>query len=383
MKLKGQKLTAQKNQNRLFNEASMLLTAADSDLAARNNLDTAWDTLQRAMKIDEVSMKAHDTQSFLMGLVKMGFLAVIVGCEMDLYAFIMSFPTYWTMNKRHQIESMHLHIGGYEVDFTVIKLLLVILPAGFLLAVLMFVYTSDASADKVPPATYTRVPDIEEGRKNRLLSDEAGSLINVEQSTPIEEGYARQSAEKTQLRYYHFLPIFRYYLLIKDPEPEDIEGLFRVNALSTFTLGIAQAVCMTFHLWVLKGGWTLFVKVGMITQGWNFFVTLLYFLTPTSTKMKRAIEVDTLKHNVEEDMMKLYKEYLDAVAQYAVNPVTRKLQLKNHTERIHREIIHLGGLAAQEREKLQALLKFGMEFKLEALGGLRRIQYLKLARIAQ
>merc|ERR1712032_751739 len=111
--------------------------------------------------------------------------------------------------------------------------------------------------------------------------------------------YATTARKTVRLRDYHFIPILRYYLLIKDAEPEDIEGLFRVNALSTFTLGIVQIACMIFHLFVLKAEWTIFIKVGIVTQIWNLTVTLLYFLTPLSSMMMSSIEVDTLKHNVE------------------------------------------------------------------------------------
>jgi len=307
---------------------------------------------------------------------------------MDLYSFIMSFPHYWTMNKHHQIESIHLKTFGSKVNFTEIKLLLVILPMGFFVAVFMFMGSSKEEA--VDEGEYHPVQeDPEIGRNPHVhrthdIRDDRNDRSEGQPRT--QKGYATKQFEKTKLEYYHFMPILRYYLLIKDPVPEDIEGLFRVNALSTFTLGIAQGICMLFHIWVLRAEITILIRVGMFTQGWNLMVTMLYFLTPISNKMKRAIQVDTLKHNVEEDMMKLYQKYLDAVAQFAEdsarNSRHRETQLTDHTNRIQREIINLGGLVAQEEHKLNELLQFGMEYKLEALGGLRRIQYLKLAQIA-
>merc|ERR1712124_160768 len=50
------------------------------------------------------------------------------------------------------------------------------------------------------------------------------------------------------LEFYHFLPIARYYLLLKEPHSGDVEGLFRVNALSTFTFGFAQMTCLIMGL---------------------------------------------------------------------------------------------------------------------------------------
>jgi len=388
-KLKIQQLIQHKHTASHIHEAEMLLTAAQSDIEARDNLEKAWATLQRAMKIDSDSMKIYNHQSFLMGFVKLGFLAVIVGCEMDLYSFIMSFPHYWTMNKQHQIESIPLNIVGYKVNLTVIKLLLMILPLGFFVAVFMLMSSSKEEA--VNGSEYHPIQEDPEIGGNPQVHRERGAAMDrndrSEGQTRTLKGYATKEGEKTKLEYYHFMPILRYYLLIKDPVPDDIEGLFRVNALSTFTLGVAQGICMLFHIWVLGGKITILIRVGMFTQGWNLMVTLLYFLSPISNKMKRAIQVDTLKHNVEEDMMKLYQKYLDAVAQFAEdsarNSRHKETQLNDHTNRIQREIINLGGLVAQEEHKLNELLKFGMEYKLEALGALRRIQYLKLAQIAQ
>ena len=91
-KLKINRLKQHKHTSTHIHEAEMLLTAAESDIEARDNLEKAWATLQKAMNIDSGSMKTYDHQSFLMGFVKLGFLAVIVGCELDLYAFIMSWP---------------------------------------------------------------------------------------------------------------------------------------------------------------------------------------------------------------------------------------------------------------------------------------------------
>jgi len=414
---KQQKLT-----QRQIHESDMLLSAAMNDIDARINRDHAWQILLKAMKIDDASMKTHNTQGLLMGLVKLCFLAVIVGCEMSLYSFLMSWGTYWSMGEEHHqmenrsssssnssnssistttqplTESLDFTLFGQHVHFTVIRLFLVLLPVGFGVAVTMFMMENwdekknEEEEDPIEqPAEGYAMP--ESGNVNEMVNETASELLTsaseLGATMPLmpqptaASAYATKKTHKTRLELYHFVPILRYYLLIKDPEPEDIEGLFRVNALSTFTLGISQGVCMMFHLFVLKAEWTIFVKIGMFTQIFSILMTLLYFLTPICNTMKHAIEVDTMKHNVEEDMKDLYTHYLDLVAMWAENPNRRMAQLQEHGKRIHQEIILLGGLAAQSKTKLAQLLKYGMEYKMEALGALRRIQYLKLAKMSQ
>merc|ERR1712100_256311 len=77
------------------------------------------------------------------------------------------------------------------------------------------------------------------------------------------------------LNFYHFLPIVRYYLLVKDPTTNDVESLFRVNALSTFTLGFAQVFCMVLGLSNQSLVWNVKLYVGVVAQVVNGFDLLL------------------------------------------------------------------------------------------------------------
>lgn len=350
----------------------------------RKKMEEAWEFLKKAMKIDDETMAIHDKEASTMGLVKMMFLAVIVGCELDLYAFIMSWPGYWNMpDPNNQIEGLPVNLswlGWGTVSITVIKLLLVVGPTGYLLSVIIFLRSKDGQ-DK---GNRDQKKHKRQKTHNRFVKDDDDeeALLNLENLPKGSCGtYATKDRQKINLRYFHFLPIVRYYLLIKDTEPDDMEGLFRVNALSTFTLGVAQIVCMMFHQFVVKAPWTIFIKVGIFTQCWNIVVTLLYFLTPVCTKMMASIAVDTLKHNVEEDIMKITRMYLDAVQRQAQNR-EQAGHLKKLIECVDQEIIELGGLG-QDASKKEELHYYHMEYKLEALGALRRIQYLKYARIGK
>jgi len=339
-----------------IHDRMLLAEGAVGDLDVTETKKKAWQKLKIAMRIDEESMKQYNSKSFVMGIVKVGFLAVIVGCELDLYAFIMSWPGYWKMQDTHNlIQGIPVQVWGTTVNFTVIKLLLLVGPVGYATAVIMYkMYFIESVQDDRPQQ---------------------------------ERGYAKSERAKIKLELYHFTPLLRYFLLIKDTEPRDIEGLFRVNALSTFTLGTAQIVCMLFHLYVLKKEYTIFVRVGIFTQCWNLAVTLLYFLTPLSAKMMAATSVDNLKHNVEQNMIETQKDVLDAVDKYSRYPSSATLNKKTEiASRIDIEMALLGGLATEKDYKskvVNELSKYEVDIKVEALSCLRRIQYLKFAQIGQ
>merc|ERR1719410_2106566 len=338
----------------------------------RKKMEEAWEFLKKAMRIDDETMAIHDKAASMMGLVKMMFLAVIVGCELDLYAFIMSWPGYWNMpDPNNQIEGLPVNLGwlGWgTVNITVIKLLLVVGPIGYLLSVIIFLRVKDGQDKGKRDQKKPKRPKI----RNPIIKDEEEApLLTLEN---LQEGYATKARQKINLRYFHFLPIVRYYLLIKDTEPDDMEGLFRVNALSTFTLGVAQIVCMMFHQFVVKAPWTIFIKVGIFTQCWNIVVTLLYFLTPLSAQMMAAIAVDTLKVNVDQDMMNLHKDILSRVELYAItNSQQNNDDKKKLASRIDREIAILGGLVMEENleSKLKELGEYELKERVEALGCLR------------
>jgi len=278
----------------------------------------------------------------------------------------------------HEIEGVPVNFWGWgTLNVTVIRLLLVVGQIGYFLSVGIYLCGSKDGQDEDDPGEKKK----HKSRKkihNPLIDDEKEALVDFDD---LPTGYATAARTQIKLRYYHFLPIVRYYLLIKDTEPDDMEGLFRVNALSTFTLGVAQIICMMFHQLVLKAPLTIFIKVGIFTQCWNIGVTLLYFFTPICTKMMASIAVDTLKHNVEEDVMQMTRAYLDAVQRQAQNP-GQTSHLENLTRCVDQEIMELGGLG-QDPSKKNELLTYDMEFKLEALGALRRIQYLKFAQIGK
>jgi hypothetical protein len=118
--------------------------------------------------------------------------------------------------------------------------------------------------------------------------------------------------EKVHLKYYHFTPLVRYYLVIKDQNPSDVEGLFRVNSLSSFTLGIAQ-ICGILFTQVSGAEMDIFMKINIASQIINWSITALYFGSPICALMKGSFKVDTLMQNSVTTLRKEYESYLHAV----------------------------------------------------------------------
>merc|ERR1719161_820360 len=180
---------------------------------------------------------------------------------------------------------------------------------------------------------------------------------------------AAVAREPIWLKYYHFLPLVRYYLIIKDQEPEDVEGLFRVNSLSSFTLGTAQMVGIAFsHL--LGEEMTMFVQINICSLVVNWLITFLYFGTSAAHKMKASTKIDALIYNNDLQMRREYESYLQMVKLYANDPSDENTQVLNNYERmVEKEISQFTKMPV---DNLKLIEKFDMMQKTMIRKHLRR-----------
>lgn len=216
--------------------------------------------LLEAFRIDKLTIRALDKKAKVRGLVSLMFFAVISGCELDLLGFAGAWMDYWRM------------------EFQLVRILLVAMPAAYVMVSMMYLcfLAPDDSGDGTPHCTGQG--DDQRNRVKQMLSHR-----------PI------------QLKWYHFLPFCRYLLLIKSIVADDIEAVFRINSLSSFTLGSAQILSMVFKF--MSGTeLTIFVYINIGSQCVNWFITLLYFMTPVSKRMQSAIGVNAYKGNLTDDM---------------------------------------------------------------------------------
>jgi len=252
----------------------------------------AYAVFERALGVDiRALMKNSTSFGFAQSLPKIMFLFIIVGCELDYYGFIMAFTTYW------------------KIGLAPLRLILITGPVGYGLAIAMLLAYSYSSEDKNASAKKsTRVAPI---GTNPVRPDALGR--DVEADLPV---LVYDSKEPIDLKYYHFMPLFRYYLVIKDGNPSDVEGLFRVNSLSSFTLGIAQISGMVF-LSVTGAPFDIFAKINVASQAINWFITFLYFSTSIAKRMKASFKVDTLLYNSSAALRSEYESYLNCTQEAA------------------------------------------------------------------
>lgn len=149
-----------------------------------------------------------------------------------------------------------------------------------------------------------------------LVIAPAGYLIAVfmylaYKCNEAEDGDGSTSRQKFELKYYHFLPICRYYLVVKDKEADDVEGLLRVNSLSSFTLGICQIIGLAFAIGVFGQEIDIFIRINIGAQVFNWLITLAYFMTPMAARMMAAVKIDALVYNSKERQKSLFLEYLE------------------------------------------------------------------------
>lgn len=265
-----------------------------------------------ALRLDEVGLKDDMKKVSGGAWSKCMFLFVIVGCELDLYGFAMSFPQYF-------------EFGSGLWDTTATRLIMrgccLVGPVGYLLAVLMYMCLSkppDNSTNGDDVEAQTPAAKLESRRENPFMTEvnkRAGggagpqtpvlhsSVHSSEPRTLFFAGLKRKiGREPIKLQLFHFLPIVRYYLIIKDQEPSDVEGVFRVNSLSSFTLGIAQIICMMMSKFVLGNPLNVFFKINIASQCVNWSITILYFASTICKKMKSVTAIDALNHNSDEEL---------------------------------------------------------------------------------
>merc|ERR1712048_1137499 len=126
--------------------------------------------------------------------------------------------------------------------------------------------------------------------------------------------------EPFEMQFYHFVPVFRFYVIVKEKEADDIEAIFWINSLSSFTLGVAQIIGIMFHIAVLQQPLSIFHMINIISQGLNWPITILYFFAnPAVTCMKRVVKVDAMKYNDRQFLREMQKKHAELMRQYAMS----------------------------------------------------------------
>lgn len=210
------------------------------------------------------------------------FLVTLAGCEFDLLGFAMSFQEYWNINSVFQI---------------ILRILLISQPVMYLLVA--FAYQCNS------------------GEQDGDLCEEK----QPKKRSPLE--WATQ--QRVSLYFYHWMPFIRFYLVMKPLDPNDIEGVFMSNTLSSFTLGSVQMIGIMAS-WIglqhtnpeaVFSDLPFTVQMNFGTWLVNWTITVVYFLTPIAQKMKNIEAVTAVKYNSNHDYQQGVCELHAAVRQDA------------------------------------------------------------------
>jgi len=184
------------------------------------------------------------------------------------------------------------------------------------------------------------------GERDGAQTNEGGDPIMVDPERGQEEGESRKryllrtaliQKDPVLLQLYHFLPLVRFYLLVKDKTRGDVEAVFRVNGLSTFTIGLAQMFCIA--LGVMHNAISmsnLFVQIGLFAQCVNLTITVIDYFTRTCETLKTSIEIDNLMYQMKEDKNRELVAFERAFRLASDDPTNKNLA--DDVESLHRQL---------------------------------------------
>lgn len=254
--------------------------------------------LERAFGFTTKDLQGVKNNRRLGSVAKFAFLLVVLGCEIDLYGFILAAPIYWTGDHAATANASSTHM--------VMRALLIAAPVAYLIAAGMII-CNEVEADESDPLQEVVHLD------RAAMAVQAGlqrAGRALPQDTNNTSAGGRILERKIKLKFYHILPVFRMYLVLKELTASDIEGLFRVNALSTFTLGFAQMSCMALGFGTGMLTLDIFVKVGIGAQCLNLSVTLMYFGTNVAERMMNQAQIEALNYHAEQTWRETEKNFL-------------------------------------------------------------------------
>lgn len=198
------------------------------------------------------------------------FLLVLMGTEMDMAGLFFSAKIYMEYDEIYEY-------------------LIVILGAAFVLPLLFvtclpimaFCFNGDAGEDAITKWSET------------VLS--AGGEETGAQR--LNSFLKRLNPHGGNMMFYHWVPCLRFYLIVKPSyTATDVDAVFRVNSISSFSLGVFQLIGI-FATVVLGKEVNLYVKINIATQCLNWFITMCYFGTSVPTRMSVSAQARTISRH--------------------------------------------------------------------------------------
>jgi len=256
-------------------------------------------------------------------LASLLFLFVLVGVELDFIGFVMAFPLYWAYD-------------GENKDL--VKLLLILMPLSYIYAAVRSWYSPPDDAELKHEAERTKNRNFKEAGKQggrtqpkegarpsaRSAFAEVLGRVSTHEANASAGTWGRESTSTARIArhspkvaWFHLIPGARLYLVVKNLKPEEVEVVFRMNSLSSFSLGVCQLACMAI-LVVLNGEpFGVIIMINATSQVINWVITFLYFLTSAADSIKAAITISAVQARIRDQHQAELVEYIMQVIQHA------------------------------------------------------------------
>jgi len=239
-----------------------------SNAMRHGHAEKAGDHLSEALRKWKLWFKRINRQNGFRGTKKYTianfmFLVIIAGTEMDMAGLFLSAPIYL---KYHPF---------YEI-------LLAFVVQGFCLP-LIFV--------TLKPFIGMCCSSQGEAQMDQMFSGMVPQEFktgNEQQGGFLAKYLTRINPHGGDMQFFHWVPGIRFYLVVKaNYTPSDVDALFRVNSISTFTFGIFQVIGVMATA-LMKKPFDLYVNINIATQILNWLITMAYFGTGISGWMGTA-----------------------------------------------------------------------------------------------
>lgn len=268
-----------------------------------------WEILRTALGVDISAEADLNKKNRTRGEASLAFCFVIIGIELDLLGFMCVFPYYWNLTS--ECPSTPL-INGIIVepedrcDIVILRILLICMSCAYMFCVVAYMHLLDPQGWTPEIPFQDDVTHMDCNFLTQFCPDSMKDKSRVQSVQAVEDATAKvlqmRVRAPVQLNWIHFIPMLRFMLLIKSIDENDVEAVFRVNSLSSFTLGAAQVMGLLFTVMNFNGNFAemnIFVYVNMLSQMVNWTITFVYFATPIANMMANSITVDAYTRNVE------------------------------------------------------------------------------------
>jgi len=288
----------------MFNELDQKNQAHEENTRRATVLKTQrrrqYEQTKKALGLSTKELLAQHIKTLQGNFTKLFFLIIVLACEIDTFGFMLSVQYYGKIGIENSDWLMLASLSSGPISYVVA------------IVAYQFYLKKEGAPQKGSD------PDVEAGRKEETdLPDEEKLQLKPKGFNQLKRSVR---SEKFRMDFYHYIPFYRSYILMKEQSADDVEALFRINGLSTFTLGFNQLFCLMLTYlknYAQQGG--VIQQIIYANQGFNLAVTLLYFSSSIAGRMKGMTKVESMRYNLRERMQRDILRYQCAVDQDALH----------------------------------------------------------------